>query len=94
MTKQPSFLKIFIITLSALSVLMLCALMLSLAIVNSKNTGRVKLHLLENYNSQSPIVNKKTNEITIDKTLQFNALNNGKNQFIINEFNKIYRVKA
>ena len=94
MTKQPSFLKMFIITLCALSVLMLSALMLSLAIIKSKNSGMFNLHPYEASNSESPIINKKTNEIINEKALKFNASNDGKNHFMINEFNKIYRVKA
>ena len=82
MTKQQlSFKKLFIIALAAGSVI------LSLAkFSNTNNNINNQMGLYDAYSTKSQFNNEKAHE--------FNPLNNDVNQFLIQEFKNIYRVKA
>lgn len=72
-----------------------CALAVILAILNSANNSIYKqLHLYDALNAKSQINNQNADEINNEDALQLNRLNNGTNQFMINEFKNTYRVKA
>ena len=90
MTKQSFSLSEFIITLLALS-----AVILSLAIFYGANSGiNDQAYWYATLNAKSQVNNEKAEEINNDKALQMNGLNNEINQFMIYEFKNIYRVKA
>lgn len=90
MTKQPFILSEFIITLLAVS-----AVILSLAIFfGTKTSINDQAHFYDILNAKSQINNEKVEDFHNDQALQLNGLNNEINQFMIYEFKNVYRVKA
>lgn len=85
----------FSLGVTAYMLLAACAFAVILVILNSANNGIYKqLHLYDAFNAKSQINNQNAGEINNEDALQLNRLNNGTNQFMINEFKNTYRVKA
>ena len=90
MKKQPFSLGVIASTLLAV-----CAFALVLAIFSRANGGIYnQLHIYDALNGNSQSNSENVDVIDKEDVLQLNGLNNGTNQFMINEFKNTYRVKA
>lgn len=90
MKKQPFSLSLIVSILLAA-----CALALALAIFTRTNDGVYKRsQFYDALNAKLQFYNENADAIKKEEALQLNGLNNGTNQFMINEFKNTYRVRA
>ena len=90
MKKQPFSLSLIVSILLAAF-----AFALVLAIFTRANDGIYKRsQFYDALNAQSQIYHENADVIKKEDAMQLNRLNNGKNQFMINEFKNTYRVRA
>ena len=90
MKKQPFSLSLIVSILLAAF-----AFSLVLAIFARANDGIYKRsQFYDALNAKLQIYNENADAIKKEEALQLNGLNNGTNQFMINEFKNTYRVRA
>lgn len=90
MTKQPfTTTKLTLTALSVSLVILIMAMFMSMH-VGSNN----QLPLYKTLHTKSDIIDQKTEEVNNEKALYLNGSNNEMNEFMIDEFKKIYRVNA
>lgn len=90
MTKQP-----FIVAKLALTTLTVSAIILIMAVLANAHVGsNNQLQLINTLHSKSQMTDQKTEAVNNEKALYLNGSNNEMNEFMIDEFKKIYRVNA
>lgn len=90
MTKQPfTTTKLTLTALSVSLVILIMAMFMSMHVGNNN-----QLPLYKTLHTKSDIIDQKTEEVNNEKALYLNGSNNEMNEFMIDEFKKIYRVNA